>query len=481
MNEAPMKKKLNVFLFCHTVLWTFLPLMRKSLPMDSLEAIVWGNFWQFGTNKHPPLSGFLIAPLYRLLCESPVAVYLASQLCILIAFWFTYKIGKLFLQKRDAVFATMLMEGIVYYTVLSCEYNVNIVSLALWPMNTYYFFRAMQTNRMKHWTLLGFTAGLNLLSKYTGGVLLACFGAYLLTTPRGRAQMKRAGAYVTATVCLLTVAPHLLWLARYDFYALKYVAGRAAEKNPVWTDRFYFPLKFLLSQIVNALGAACVFFGFRFKNAGDDTLSREKKTFLIYTGVLPVLVLAFVSFAAAIPLKTMWGTPFMYLTTVMLFAFFPANVVSEKKFAVAVYAVMALSALIFVLSVTLKTREKVMFDGKRFAVDMTKTWREKTRGAPFAYVGGDIWYVSHVALFSPDRPTAVADDLKTYPWLDAGDIAEKGALLVVPSPVFCDAFTGGDFPTTAPEPYELTFKSLFGKQKKVTVYTCVLKPKAQRR
>ena len=477
-----MKKKLNVFLLCHTVLWTFLPLIRKSLPMDSLEAIVWGNFWEFGTNKHPPLSGFIIAPLYKLLCESPVAVYLASQLCILAALLFTYKLGKLFLQKRDAVFATMLMEGIVYYTVLSCEYNVNIVSLALWPMNTYYFFRAMKTNRMKHWILLGFTAGLNLLSKYTGGVLLACFGAYLLTTPRGRAQMKRVGAYVTATVCLLTVAPHLLWLARYDFYALKYVAGRAAEKNPVWTDRFYFPLKFLLSQIVNVAGAVCVFFGLRFKNAGEGTLSKEDKTFLIYTGVLPAVMLAFISFAAAIPLKTMWGTPFMYLTTVMLFAFFPIKL-PEKKATIAVYALMALFALIFVFSVTFKTREKVMFDGKRFAADMAEIWREKTNGAPFAYVGGDIWYISHVALFSPARPTAVADDLKTYPWLDAGDIAEKGALLVVPHPVFCDAFTGGDesLPLAGPEPYVLTFKSLFGKKKKVTVYTCVLKPKAQRR
>lgn len=477
-----MKKRLNLFLICHTVLWTFLPLVRKSLPMDSLEAIVWGNFWQFGTNKHPPLSGFLIAPLYSLLGESPVAVYGLSQICILIALWFTYKLGKLFLTKENAVLATLLMEGIFYYTVLSCEYNVNIVSLALWPMNTYYFARAMKTNRMKHWGLLGFTAGLNLLTKYTASVLLASFGLYLLLTKQGRSQMKRVGAYVTAGVCLLTVSPHVYWLFQYDFYFLSYIAGRAVDTAPKWTDRFYFPVKFMLSQLSTSAVALLIYFGFFKRNATKRTLSENQAIFLAYTGILPVLMLASVSLITAIPLKSMWGTPFMYMTTILLFYFFPMKLsdVTEKRFVRLIYATMIAGAIVFLASITFKSREKVLFDSSAFAQEMTDLWKKSTHDAPLRYVGGRTWYVTHMALFATERPTAVVDDLKTFPWLNADDILEKGALIIVGRPEYCAEFTLGKAKTSTPKEKQMTFKSLFGKPRTSTIYTCILKPKAQR-
>jgi hypothetical protein len=52
-------KILRLFLFIHFIIWSVLPIiLRPNLPMDSAEALVWGFIGEWGTNKHPPVSGF---------------------------------------------------------------------------------------------------------------------------------------------------------------------------------------------------------------------------------------------------------------------------------------------------------------------------------------------------------------------------------------------------------------------------------------
>ena len=48
-----------LFLVCHFVLWSLIPCFRQMLPLDTIEAIFWGTIQDWGTNKHPPLSGVL--------------------------------------------------------------------------------------------------------------------------------------------------------------------------------------------------------------------------------------------------------------------------------------------------------------------------------------------------------------------------------------------------------------------------------------
>ena len=59
-----IKKKWGLFLFFNLMLWSVVPLLRLSLPMDTQEAIVWGKYSLLGTTKHPPFSGIIAYYFY---------------------------------------------------------------------------------------------------------------------------------------------------------------------------------------------------------------------------------------------------------------------------------------------------------------------------------------------------------------------------------------------------------------------------------
>ena len=50
-----------IYFFSHLILWTFIPTFSNiNLPLDTIEALAWGSNLDWGFNKHPPLSAFLV-------------------------------------------------------------------------------------------------------------------------------------------------------------------------------------------------------------------------------------------------------------------------------------------------------------------------------------------------------------------------------------------------------------------------------------
>lgn len=479
--QSVLKKKLSLFLTLHVLVFSLIPLMRACLPMDTLEALIWGGYREFGTNKHPFLSGFVALPFYKALFESDFSMYLLSQICVAGGLIYLYKLAKRFVSKENAVLSVMLMEGVAYYNALSVEYNVNVLSLVFWPATAYYFYRAAQTDKMKYWILLGVAAGLNLMTKYTAAFMLASVGLYLVLTKNGRAQMKRAGAYVTFFVCLAVAAPHLYWLYKYDFFPFEYIFARGgAAKAHALAGHLIYPVKFVAAQIATG-SAALALYAFLYRKAGEKcTQSFENKQFLFFTGVAPLLLMALFAFVTGTHMKSMWGYPLLFMLGLLLCAFFPVRQTPQirKISTIGAYVLMTGFALILIASNVFKTRERVLFDDKAFAAEMTQIWREKY-GAPLKYVGGDVWYASVMSLYSPDRPTAVADDLKTNPWLDANDIMQNGVMLFVKHPEYCARFAPDEKSVSAPVLHVFEVKALAGKKKTVKMHYCFLPPKSK--
>ena len=119
-----MEKKINlkrifyIFLFLHVLLWSLIPLLREILPIDAMECIFWGGLSDFGTNKHPPLAGWLAASVYNLCGKSDYSIYLLGQSFILMGFIYIYKLGKIFFDETKAILAVMIMEACFVYTYM---------------------------------------------------------------------------------------------------------------------------------------------------------------------------------------------------------------------------------------------------------------------------------------------------------------------------------------------------------------------------
>ncbi len=286
-----MKKSWYKFLGIHFILWSIIPLLRGSLPMDSIEAIVWGQIGGLGTNKHPTFSGFPADFFYWLSGGSDWAIYALSQLFILLGFIYIFRLAKLFLNETKAILSVMLLEGVIYYGFASAEYNVNIVSLALWPMASFYFCRAVLEGRKADWAWFGLAAGANLWNKYVSGILFLAMAMYLLFTRNGRKQLKSFGPYCSAAIAAVVIAPHVYWLYKHDFFVISYFMSRSGESG-AWYGHLLYPLKFILAQLAAGALAFIIFFvAFFGAKKQKNTMSHQKNQLLFYLGILPLICL----------------------------------------------------------------------------------------------------------------------------------------------------------------------------------------------
>ena len=72
-----------IFLFLHLVIWTLVPaLSNVNLPLDTIEALAWGSNLDWGFNKHPPLSAFVVEIFYQIFGNQDWAYYFLSQIFV---------------------------------------------------------------------------------------------------------------------------------------------------------------------------------------------------------------------------------------------------------------------------------------------------------------------------------------------------------------------------------------------------------------
>ncbi len=472
------KYPFQIFLSLHFVLWSLLPLLRKSLPMDSIEAVAWGRFCDFGTNKHPPLSGWLAHFFYDFLgFEQPIAIYALSQLCVLVGFIYIYRLAREFISKERASMTVMLLAGVIYYGFSAIEYNVNVVSLALWPMVAFYFYKALNEDKILDWVLTGFFSGLNLFNKYTSGVLLFSMCVMMLLNKKARKHLMSYKPYLCALVCLLTILPHLLWLVKYDFFSLSYFIGRGSKngfENFVLLRHIVYPLKFIGAQILFGLGAFLIYFGAFYKQKRFDVKANHfQKDFLLTMGLLPVVLMTAISFIFGLKLKSMWGFPCYYMAGILMFVFFPCKLTTafKKKIYIGVFSMLFLLLFAQSMVILFNKSDKFHLDQKAYGQLVDNIWRKKYGNFKFSYIAGDVWWADNAALFAPSKPKPLIwGDVKQNPWLDEYDINDKGAMVVASSlDEYNDIKAKLKF-VSKPEVLVLEAKNRLGKIKKKTLY-----------
>src|SRR5476651_6192 len=79
-------RALAAFLGLHAAVWTALPtLLYPNLPLDLIEALVYGREWQLGYDKLPPLPWWLVE-IANLTIGHDFAYYLLAQVAVVAGF-----------------------------------------------------------------------------------------------------------------------------------------------------------------------------------------------------------------------------------------------------------------------------------------------------------------------------------------------------------------------------------------------------------
>lgn len=465
--------KISKYLFLATIysliVWSMVPLLRLSLPMDTQEALVWGKYCLWGTTKHPPFSGWLAYDFYRLFGFADWSMYLLSQLCVVVGIFYIYKLARCFLDEIRAGTAVLLQFGIIYYHFSAAEFNVNVLSLALWPMCAYYFWMAYTENRLKNWLLFGFLVGINLLNKYVSLMLLVSLSVFVIADKKVWFILKNRKVYAAAAVALLLFIPHLWWLYGNDFEMLNYISARSRNGGADLYGHIVYPLKFLLAQLLFSAPMLLTFLWLRYKSKTDALESKRSiSLFVVITALLPVCLFTITGVISGNALKSMWGFPCLFMWGIALVYFYPLqdNFDVAKKAAKAAVGWISLFAMVYAVQCLFTTSPRFRTDVKDITARLEQKWQERTL-RPLVYVASDVWYGDIMALYaSHEVKPMIWMNPKNNPWFDENDFRDKGALIVADTEGEYEGYRnmyGAD--VSEPMKMEVEFKNYFGKTK----------------
>ncbi len=429
------------FLALHAAVWTALPaLLYPNLPLDLIEALMYGREWQLGYDKLPPLPWWLVQIAYQL-AGRDFAYYLLAEISVCAAFALVYAAARPLVGAVGALVSVLIIDGLHYLNYTAAKFNHDVIQLPFWALAGLSFHRALREGRRADWLLLGLALGLSLWAKYFVVALLAPMVAFALADREARKALATPGPYIAAAVALVTVAPHVVWLIKTDFLPLAYAEHRALLPRG-WYDHLWHPLQFAVSQLFfmlpSLIVAAPLFVPRRRPDELDtmtsaDAFDRRIVTWLAFGPMVTVLAMAAISGRGVV---AMWGYPLWLFLGLWLVVQARAAPRARLARIVATWAIVFIClALAFagnygVLPQYDHRYRAVFFPGGSLGREITELYHDKT-GRKLAYVIGTMWDAGNLAHYSPDRPRVLVDgEPERAPWIDLADLRRKGAVVV---------------------------------------------------
>jgi hypothetical protein len=432
-------RALAAFLGLHAVVWTALPtLLYPNLPLDLIEALMYGREWQLGYDKLPPLPWWLVEIAYRLVGHD-FAYYLLAQVAVVAAFALVYLMARPLIGGAGALVAVLIIDGLHYLNYTSAKFNHDVVQLPFWALAGFALHRALRGRHMSDWLLLGLAVGLSLWAKYFVLVLAAPMALFLLIDRDARKALATPGPYIAAAAALITMAPHLVWLVRNDFLPFAYAEHRALPPHGL-IDHVWHPLQFAISQlfflIPSLLVAAPLFLprGSEPQAARADDFDRRIVAWLAFGPMAVVLALSGLSGRGTV---AMWGYPlWLFLGVWLVLAAQRALDRLRLGRIVAIWGIVFCGlALAFIANYAVLPNvdhryRAVFFPGENLARELSDRYRAVTGKAP-VYVIGTMWDGGNVGHYAPSRPRVLVDGKPARaPWIDLNDLKARGALVV---------------------------------------------------
>ncbi|MDC1154611.1 glycosyltransferase family 39 protein [Candidatus Pelagibacter sp.] len=399
-----------IFALSHLIIWTLVPsLTNKNLPLDTIEALAWGSNLDWGFNKHPPMSAFFSEVFFQMFGSQDWAYYLLSQIFLLIAFYYVFKLANEILGNIKLSFiSVLLLESIYFYNFTTPEFNVNVCQLPFWSLVAYYSWQIFKSKEIKFIDcfLVGIFAALGFLSKYLFIYLLVSIELLFIYLIFIQKTKKFDFKYlITLEVFIVLLVPHLIWLYNNDFITILYGLKRTGLESSGIIDHIRYPFIFLLKQI----GILIPFFFLVYllvkKIEFKINLKDKKLLFLISINIIPIVLMFMTSFITGSKIRTMWMTPF-YLFVGVLFIYIFQSQINLKKINSFLYVslfLFFLSPILYAYVSISKTDKRTDYPGKEIAAKVQIIW-DKDFDKEIQFITGNEWNAGNLSYHLKSRP-----------------------------------------------------------------------------
>jgi 4-amino-4-deoxy-L-arabinose transferase-like glycosyltransferase len=213
------------FALLHAVLWTFILINLKAaqdVHMDVAEAFAWGQKFQLGYGKHPPLAGWIAGLWFRLFPVTDWATYalaMATLGCGLVISWL---IALRVVDRRRAFFVVVMLALYPIFNFKGFKFNPDLLQLVTLPLVVLAYLNAFEKRSVRSGLWLGLAGALALMTKYWVLTMIGAVGIAALLHPDRLKFLGSPAPWVAIATLMVAMIPHLVWLWGVDFVALTY-------------------------------------------------------------------------------------------------------------------------------------------------------------------------------------------------------------------------------------------------------------------
>ena len=228
------------FAVVHAVLWTVILINLKAaqdIHMDVAEAFAWGQKFQLGYGKHPPLSGWVAGLWFMVFPVKDWATYALAMTTVSLGLVITWLISLKVVDRRRAFFVVVMLALYPIFNFKGFKYNPDLLQLVTLPLLMLAYLNAFEKRSTVSGIWLGLAGALALMTKYWVLTMIGAIGLAALMHPDRRRFLTSPAPWVGIVTMVVAMIPHLIWLKQVDFVPLTYAGdvyglsdrGRAAQ------------------------------------------------------------------------------------------------------------------------------------------------------------------------------------------------------------------------------------------------------------
>ena len=439
-----------LFLFFHMSFWTLIPsISNVNLPLDTIEALAWGSNLDWGFNKHPPLSAFAAEFIYSIFGSNDWAYYLLSQIFVVVAFIFVWKLAnEIFEEKLYSLISVLILSGIYFYNFTTPEFNVNVSQLPFWALTVYFFWKGINSKNRSDWVLFGIFSALGFLSKYLFIYLLVSLFLYFVFNLKKNKKLI-PNYLLSIVISLIILVPHFIWLYENNFVTIFYGLSRSALIDSSLINHLKNPLIFLIKQTLILVPFFLMIFILLKKVKLKLNIQNKKTIFIISINLIPIVLVLITAIISGAKIRTMWMTPFYLFFGIFFLEIFKKSIDLKriKKFYIIFLFLFILSPSTYLGISIFNEKKRTDFPGKEIARLVQNKWNDNFVN-DIKIVIGDEWFAGNLSYHLTSRPTWY-NDLKNK----ASKIKDDQGVIYVGNPKILKEICPGVFGKISPVGY----------------------------
>ena len=431
LSKLSIKHFFFIYLFLQLIIWTLVPsLDRHSLHHDMLEGITQGLQFQLGYNKHPFLSMWIMAVIYKLAMHHDWMIYLFAQCLMCIGFLYIYQLSRLFVSDSLALIATILPQGILFYNQESFNLTPDSFQIPFWAATCYYFYQAITKNTTISWFLLGLISAACFLIKYQFIILLIPLFLFCLLNQSTRKIFQQKGFYISLATFLLCIFPHLYWLTSHQFSSIFYALNVTKTYQQTTLPA---SLELLLGTLTTIVLVFILYLPFFNSPKIHLNLSPLKKQFILYLSFGPWFTTLIISLLSNDNLVSRLLTPYFSFLGLFLVSFYPIELTKKNclQFITILVIEISLIASSAFLPFHRSSRSDAYLPNPEIAKKIEHIWQQKYH-QPLKYLAGTRYLVSSIVPYMKNTVTPLFGlNKENNTWASFKDLQQQGGIFVI--------------------------------------------------